>query len=293
MGSRRTHEEAAVAAARAAYIAGFADHVEPRGGPPVRDPDGGHGRARVHPAARRRTGGVHGPDRRAGQGHDAARRHLRRADGGRARGRARRARARWRCGSTRATCSSRRARCAPSSTGSAPRDTQIVVTSDLDEYAIAALAAAPVDALRRGHVARHRLRRTDRGHGLQAGRPRRTTTGDDGRRRQEEQGQGLGRPAASTRCGGATPAGIAEAEVLGVGQPPVDDGDDRALLVPLMARRRGRRPRRPTWKPRGRGTRPRAPSSPPRPGSCSGASPRSRRPTSTTRVTAAGSSVAP
>ena len=31
MGSRRTHEEAAVAAARAAYVAGFADHLQPRG----------------------------------------------------------------------------------------------------------------------------------------------------------------------------------------------------------------------------------------------------------------------
>jgi nicotinate phosphoribosyltransferase len=29
--------------------------------------------------------------------------------------------------------------------------------------------------------------------------------------------------------------GVAEAEVLGIGEPPVDDGDDRALLVPLMA----------------------------------------------------------
>ena len=29
--------------------------------------------------------------------------------------------------------------------------------------------------------------------------------------------------------------GIAEAEVLGIGEPPLDDGDDRELLVPLMA----------------------------------------------------------
>src|SRR4029079_17968769 len=29
-------------------------------------------------------------------------------------------------------------------------------------------------------------------------------------------------------------AGIAEAEVVGIGAPPVDDGDDRALLVPLV-----------------------------------------------------------
>ncbi len=31
-----------------------------------------------------------------------------------------------------------------------------------------------------------------------------------------------------------TPAGVAEAEVVGIGAPPTDDGDDRALLVPLV-----------------------------------------------------------
>ena len=30
------------------------------------------------------------------------------------------------------------------------------------------------------------------------------------------------------------PSGIAEAEVVGIGTPPVDDGDDRSLLVPLV-----------------------------------------------------------
>jgi nicotinate phosphoribosyltransferase len=29
--------------------------------------------------------------------------------------------------------------------------------------------------------------------------------------------------------------GVAEAELIGIGEAPVDDGDDRALLVPLMA----------------------------------------------------------
>jgi nicotinate phosphoribosyltransferase len=28
--------------------------------------------------------------------------------------------------------------------------------------------------------------------------------------------------------------GVAEAEVVGIGEPPVDDGDDRLLLVPLV-----------------------------------------------------------
>ena len=29
--------------------------------------------------------------------------------------------------------------------------------------------------------------------------------------------------------------GVAEAEVIGIGDPPVDDGDDRPLLVPLVS----------------------------------------------------------
>ena len=32
-----------------------------------------------------------------------------------------------------------------------------------------------------------------------------------------------------------SPTGLAEAEVIGVGEPPVDDGNDRSLLVPLMS----------------------------------------------------------
>ena len=64
--------------------------------------------------------------------------------------------------------------------------------------------------------------------------PARTTTGDDGRRRQEEQGQGVGggRKYALRR---RNARGIAEAEVIGIGRPPFDDGDDRELLVPLLS----------------------------------------------------------
>ncbi|GAA3134595.1 hypothetical protein GCM10020001_066530 [Nonomuraea salmonea] len=50
-------------------------------------------------------------------------------------------------------------------------DTRILVTSDLDEYAIAALAAAPRRRLRRRHVPGDRLRGADGGPGLQAGGP--------------------------------------------------------------------------------------------------------------------------
>ena len=55
MGSRRTHEQAAVAAARAAYIAGFTGVVEPRGPAPLRGACAGHQRACVHAAAHHRA----------------------------------------------------------------------------------------------------------------------------------------------------------------------------------------------------------------------------------------------
>ncbi|CAM5602073.1 Nicotinate phosphoribosyltransferase OS=Streptomyces tendae OX=1932 GN=GUR47_07835 PE=3 SV=1 [Streptomyces tendae] len=51
-----------------------------------------------------------------------------------------------RCASTPATCCWSPTGCASSSTSWAATETKIVVTSDLDEYAIASLAAAPVDA---------------------------------------------------------------------------------------------------------------------------------------------------
>ncbi|WP_211239936.1 nicotinate phosphoribosyltransferase [Jiangella gansuensis] len=114
-------------------------------------------------------------------------------------------------------------------------ETKIVVTSDLDEHAIAALAAAPVD-----------------GYGVGtalvtgAGTP---TAGlvyklvaredDDGRLVSvEKKSSGKvshgGRKYALRRLGAR---GFAEAEVIGVGRPPDDDGRgaaDRPLLVPLI-----------------------------------------------------------
>ena len=49
--------------------------------------------------------------------------------------------------------------------------------------------------------------------------------------------------------------GVAEAEVVGIGEPPLDDGDDRALLVPLLAGGEAVDPANATWRPPGRGTR--------------------------------------
>ncbi len=111
--------------------------------------------------------------------------------------------------------------------------TRIVVTSDLDEFAIAALAAAPVDGY---------------GVGTQlvvgSGHP---TCGFVYKlvSREGEGGEMVSVAKRSTdklSIGGRKYAlrrrnsrGVAEAEVVGIGTAPVDDGDDRSLLVPLVA----------------------------------------------------------
>ncbi len=86
MGSRRTHEAAAVAAARAAYIAGFAATSNLAAGRGDGAADARHQRPRVHPAARHRARGVRRTGGRPGHGHDAARRHVRRPGRGTHRG---------------------------------------------------------------------------------------------------------------------------------------------------------------------------------------------------------------
>lgn len=111
-------------------------------------------------------------------------------------------------------------------------DTHIIVTSDLDEHAIAALAAAPVDAYGVG---------TNLVTG--SGAP---TAGlvyklvaredDDGvmvgvAKRSKDKLSVAGRKWALRRRGRD---GVAQAEVVGIGRPPVDDGDDRPLLTTLV-----------------------------------------------------------
>ena len=119
--------------------------------------------------------------------------------------------------------------------------TRIVVTSDLDEFAIAALAAAPVDGYGVGTAAGHRQRAPDLRLRLQAGRPR-GRRGRAGVGGEEEHGQDLGRRP-QVRAAPASTDGVAEAEVVGIGAPPADDGDDRPLLVAAGPGRRGRRAR--------------------------------------------------
>jgi nicotinate phosphoribosyltransferase len=110
--------------------------------------------------------------------------------------------------------------------------TRIVVTSDLDEHAIAALAAAPVDAYGVGTSLV-----TGSGHPTSSLVYKLVAREDAGgtltpvaKRSKDKQSQG-GRKYALRR---RSTRGVAEAEIVGVGRAPVDDGDDRDLLVPLI-----------------------------------------------------------
>ena len=233
MGSRRTHEEAAVAAARAAYIAGFATTSNLEAGRR-------HGVPTAGTAAHAFTL-LHDDEREAfaaqveslGKGttllvdtYDVARAveiaveiagpelGAVRLDSGDLLSQAREVRAQLdRLGA---------------------KDTRIVVTSDLDEYAIAALAAGPVD-------------RYGVGTSLVTGSGAPTAgmvyklvarTDDSGQmvgvaKRSKDKQSTAGRKYALRRLNAR---GSAEAEVLGIGEVPASDGNDRQLLVPLMRR---------------------------------------------------------
>jgi nicotinate phosphoribosyltransferase len=111
-------------------------------------------------------------------------------------------------------------------------NTRIIVTSDLDEHAIAALAAAPVDGYgvgtslvtgsghpTSGFVYKLVSREDDSGEMVSVAKKSKDKISIGGRK------YALRRRNSS---------GVAEAEVVGVGEPPHDDGDDRELLVPLV-----------------------------------------------------------
>jgi nicotinate phosphoribosyltransferase len=231
MGSRRTHEEAAVAAARAAYIAGFATTSNLEAGRR-------HGVPTTGTAAHAFTL-LHDDERQAfaaqiaalGRGTtllvdtydvptdvalavELAGPELGgvRLDSGDLLVQAREVREQLdRLGATQ---------------------TQIVVTSDLDEHAIAALAAGPVDrygvgtalvtgsgAPTAGMVYKLVARADDSGELVGVAK------------RSKDKASVAGRKYALRR---RSSRGVAEAEVGGLGTPPLDDGDDRELLVPLM-----------------------------------------------------------
>jgi nicotinate phosphoribosyltransferase len=231
MGSRRTHEEAAVAAARAAYIAGFGSTSNLEAGRRYGVPTAGtaaHAFTLVHDDEREAfaaqvaalgpgttllvdtydvTEGVRTAVDVAGASLGAVR-----LDSGDLLVQARRVREQLDAlGATK---------------------TRIVVTSDLDEYAIAALGAAPVDGY---------------GVGTQlvtgSGAPTAgmvyklvSRSDDEGvmravEKRSESKASRGGRKWALRR---RTSDGVAEAEVVGVEERPTDDGDDRALMVDLV-----------------------------------------------------------
>jgi nicotinate phosphoribosyltransferase len=110
-------------------------------------------------------------------------------------------------------------------------NTRIVVTSDLDEFAIAGLAAAPVDAYGVGTS-------LVTGSGAPtAGLVYKLVAreGSDGAmhavaKKSVDKASLGGRKYALRRRS----HGVAEAEVIGIGHPPRDDGDDRPLLLPLV-----------------------------------------------------------
>ena len=231
MGSRRTHEEAAVAAARAAYLAGFASTsnlaARQRYGVPsagtsahsftlLHDSESDAFRAQVTSLGKGTTLLVDTYDV-----HEAVRAAVEiagpelgavRLDSGDLGVMAHRVRKQLDdLGATR---------------------TRIVVTSDLDEYAIAALAAAPVD----GYGVGTQLV-TGSGHPTCGFVYKLVAHEDDGARWSRSRRRASTRSpsvAASSRCAGSTSEGVAEAEVIGIGTPPENDGNDRPLLVELV-----------------------------------------------------------
>ncbi|OLT41073.1 nicotinate phosphoribosyltransferase [Serinicoccus sp. CNJ-927] len=110
--------------------------------------------------------------------------------------------------------------------------TRIVVTSDLDEHAIAALQAAPVDAYGVGTKVV-----TGSGHPA-AGMVYKLVSRENGAGQMEgvakaskDKASVGGRKYALRR---RSAAGLATEEIVGIHEHPSDDGDDRSLLVPLV-----------------------------------------------------------
>jgi nicotinate phosphoribosyltransferase len=231
MGSRRTHEEAAVAAARAAYVAGFATSsnlaARQRYGVPtagtsahsftlLHDSEADAFRAQVASLGEGTTLLVDTYDvaeavrvgvEVAGPGLGAVR-----LDSG--------------------DLGALAVQVREQLDGLGATSTRIVVTSDLDEFAIAALAAAPVDGYgvgtqlvtgsghpTCGFVYKLVARESDEGAMVSVAK------------RSVDKISVGGRKYALRR---RTPDGRAEAEVVGIGHAPTDDGDDRSLLVPLV-----------------------------------------------------------
>lgn len=233
MGSRRTHEESAVAAARAAYIAGFGSTSNLEAGRRHGIPTAGtaaHSYTLLHDDERDAfanqlaslglgttllvdtydvAAAVELAVELAGPGLGAVR-----LDSGDLLGQAHEVRAQLD---------------ALGATG-----TRIVVTSDLDEHAIAALGAAPVDSYGvgtsvvtgSGHPAAgmvYKLVSRQSDAGVMEGVAKAS----------KDKASVAGRKYALRR---RDADGTAQAEIVGIDKRPPDDGDDRELLVRLVER---------------------------------------------------------
>lgn len=231
MGSRRTHEEAAVASARAAYVAGFTASsnlaARQRYGVPttgtsahsftlLHDTEADAFRAQVDSLGRGTTLLVDTYDiaEAVRLGVEIAGPEL----------------GAVRLDSGDLGVLAHRVRRQLDSLGATA--TRIIVTSDLDEHAIAALASAPVD----GYGVGTELV-TGSGHPTSGFVYKLVSrASDDGvmvpvAKKSKDKISVGGRKFAMRR---RDAAGVAEAEIVGIGEPPHDDGDDRPLLVPLV-----------------------------------------------------------
>jgi nicotinate phosphoribosyltransferase len=231
MGSRRTHEQAAVAAARAAYVAGFAAtsnlaagrlHGIPTTGTSahaftlLHDTERGAFTAQVESLGRGTTLLVDTYD------ITEAVRLAVEVTGGE-------------LGAVRIDSGdlpSLAADVRRQLDGLGATGTRITVTSDLDEYAIAGLSAAPVDGYGVGTalVTGSGAPTTGLVYKLVA---REDATGElvpVAKKSKDKLSIG-GHKWAMRRRG---PDGVASAEVVGIGTAPEDDGDDRPLTVPLV-----------------------------------------------------------
>lgn len=231
MGTRRTHEESAVAAARAAYIAGFAATSNLEAGRRHGIPTAGtaaHAFTLVHDSER---DAFASQVRALGEGttllvdtYDITQGVATAVEvGGRALGAVR-----LDSGDLADVAQATRAQL----DAAGNTDTRITVTSDLDEYAIAALAAAPVDGYGVGTS-------LVTGSGVPtSGFVYKLVSreGADGQlvgvaKKSKDKASVGGRKTALRRL---TSRGVAEAEVIGVDVKPRNDGDDRELMVPLV-----------------------------------------------------------
>lgn len=231
MGSRRTHEEAAVAAARAAYIGGFASTSNLEAGRRHGIPTAGtaaHSYTLLHDAERDAfanqlaslglqttllvdtydvPAAVEVAVELAGDRLGAVR-----LDSGDLVSQAHEVRAQL--------------------DGLGATGTKIVVTSDLDEHAIAALQAAPVD---RYGVGTNVV--TGSGHPAAGmvyklvSRENRAGVMEGVAKASKDKASVGGRKFALRR---RTDEGVAEAEIVGIDERPQDDGDDRELLTRLV-----------------------------------------------------------